>query len=69
MPCAECEAFEAAYRIARDHYAGIASSFHKMPVAPTSEYRKLKLQVEVARDARLMAKEALRVHKEGHRKH
>jgi len=48
MQCAECEAFEAAYRMAKEHYASIAASLLKTQGVKTSEYRKLKLQAELA---------------------
>ena len=49
MPCAECEAFEKAYRMARDHLATIAASLLKMQGVKTSESRKLTIQAKVAK--------------------
>jgi hypothetical protein len=64
--CAECEAFEKAYRMARDHHASVAASLLKIEGVETSESRKLTIQVKVARGVYLMAKEALRAHRQGH---
>ena len=66
MSCAECEAFEAAYRIAKDHYASISVSLQKWHGVEPREYRKLKIQTDVAKGVRLRAQKAFRVHREGH---
>jgi hypothetical protein len=68
MSCAECEAFESAYRKASDHYASIPASLQEKQEANPDDYRKLNLQAEVAKGLCVMTKEALRVHTEGHKK-
>jgi len=68
MPCADCEAFEKAYRTARNHHASIAASILKLASLKSDESRKLTIQAKVARAVVLMTKEALRAHKEGHKK-
>jgi len=60
-------AFETAYLMANNHYASIAASLEKTQGVKTSEYRKLEIQIEAARAVRLIAKQALRVHKQGHK--
>jgi len=68
MSCAECEAFEKAYHMARENRASVAASLQKAKGVEPGEYRKLTIQAKVAKGVCLMAKEALRVHKEGHKK-
>jgi len=53
--------------MANNHYASIAASLEKTQGVKTSEYRKLEIQIEAARAVRLIAKQALRVHKQGHK--
>ena len=71
MHCAECTAFTAAYKVASEHYAEAVDTLHKMASNgqfKDSKYPKLKVEVEQARVACDMAKAALRVHKDGHKK-
>ena len=65
MRCPGCRAFEISYRMANDRYTSILES---LQAANDSEYRKLKSQAEVAERVCLMAAEALRVHREEHKK-
>lgn len=68
MFCAECEAFEKAYSMARDHLASLAASLLPLQGVNTSESRKLTIQADVAKGVYVKTKEALRVHREGHSK-
>ena len=69
MACADCDAFRAAHNMAIMRYSDVMASLHKM--ASNGEFRekyqKLKIEVEDARAACEMAREALRVHREGHK--
>jgi hypothetical protein len=55
-------------RIASAHYASISASLQKAQPVKPNEYRKMKIQAEVARGVCLMTKDALNVHKVGHKK-
>jgi hypothetical protein len=55
--------------MASEHYAAVTAELHKMVSShrfKAAEYRKLKAEVEQAREAYDMASAALRVHRERH---
>jgi len=62
MPCAECNAFVAAYHMATEHYAMVSQELHASASNghfKSKKYSKLKGDVEKERVARQMAKTAL----------
>jgi hypothetical protein len=70
MQCAECGLFMSACTMASEQYAAAVDLLHKMAsneILKTSEYLKLKTEVDQAREACEMARAALRVHRRGHK--
>ena len=59
MKCAECVAFESAFKAAGIKYAELLRD---------ATFRKLAPEAIAARDDYKMSKEDLRVHREGHKK-
>lgn len=69
MYCAECDALKAVYtKVAGDYVAAANSLLNAVRVADEEYSKKLKSDAEQARLACERAKEALRVHQEGHKK-
>ena len=70
MQCAECGVFTSACTMASEQYAAAVDLLHKMASSETlktSEYLKLKTEVDQAREACEMARAALRVHRREHK--
>jgi len=70
MQCAECGVFMSACTMASEQYAAAVDLLHKMAsseILKTSEYLKLKTEVDQAREACEMARAALRVHRLAHK--
>ena len=70
MPCAECDAFIAAHKMATEHYSDVTARLPNMASDgefTSTKYQRLKAEVEEARSSCEMAREALRVHREGHK--
>jgi hypothetical protein len=68
MYCAECDALMAAYSRAAGDYVAVAEKLLNAVRVADEEYSKLKSDAEQARCVCERAKEALRVHQEGHKK-
>jgi hypothetical protein len=69
MDCAECNAFLLNYRLATERYAGLSKQLLNMTSNKnfrSREFQHLKEQTESARIECVRAKEALRIHREGH---
>jgi hypothetical protein len=69
MHCTECDAFIAAYKMATEDYSALGESLDEMVSSghfKTREYQKIITEAEEARLVCEMAREALRVHQEGH---
>jgi hypothetical protein len=70
MQGAECGLFMSACMMASEQYAAAVDLLHKMAsteLLTTSEYRKLKTEVDQAHEACEVARAALRAHRLGHK--
>jgi hypothetical protein len=72
-PCSapECGAFIMAYDIASEHFTAIVASLQKLATGiqfKTTEYQALSAETEQARADCEIARDALRVHNEGHQR-
>jgi hypothetical protein len=70
MTCPECPAFRSNHKVATERYAALTKTLHRMASAGLFEdpaYQKLKVEVRAGRVDCQQAREALRVHREGHK--
>jgi hypothetical protein len=70
MTCPECPPFRSNHKAAAQRYGALAEALRNMASNDLFEdptYQKLKAQVKTARLDCQAAREAMRVHKEGHK--